>query len=243
MGQVIGILPARYQSTRFPGKMLYKIRGKSLIQHSYENAKKSSLDDVIVATDDLRIMDHVKEFGGKAIMTSVSCANGTERLAEAVSHHLHLQKADVIVNIQGDHPCISSQTIEAAVKVLLEGKEAVMSTAAALFEDPTEAISPHVVKCVFDRNHNALYFSRSLIPYLKNPTKNLYYHVGIYAYRPEFLLIYPTLQNTNLQLSEDLEQLKVLEYGYRIKVAIVQEKVLGVDIPEDIQKIEKFLCR
>jgi 3-deoxy-manno-octulosonate cytidylyltransferase (CMP-KDO synthetase) len=244
MGKIIGILPARYQSTRFPGKMLHNIQGKTLIQHSYENAKKASLDDIYVATDDIRIFDHVQEFGGKAIMTSVSCQNGTERLSEAVKSNLFLQKADVIINLQGDHPCILPGTIEAVVKVLQGDASAVMSTAVALFEDIKEALSPHLVKCVFDRNHSALYFSRSQIPYPKDVSKKLcYYHIGIYAYRPSFLTLYPTLQNTDLQLTEDLEQLKVLEYGYRVKIAIVQEHVLGVDIPEDVHKVEKFLCR
>ncbi len=244
MKKVFGVIPARFASTRFPGKMLAQIRGKSLIQRTYENASLCpSLDRLFVATDYERIADHVRSFGGNVIMTSPSCKNGTERLAESLENEPLLKESEILVNIQGDHPCIGKKTIEDVIQALKEDPESSLSTAVSPIDDPEEIFSSHVVKCVFDQKGRALYFSRSPIPYHKKSCMCYYYHVGIYAYRTSFLPIYVNLPNTPLQEKEDLEQLKALEHGYKIKIVVVNEKVLGVDIPEDICKIEDDLCR
>ncbi len=243
----IGIIPARYGSTRFPGKPLVLILGKTLLQRTYENAQQcKSLKLVVVATDDQRIYDHVMEFGGNVVMTSANCENGTDRLAEIVENYPHL-KSDFVVNIQGDEPCVDPETIDAVIEILHRDPQASMSTAAVLLETEEEALSPSIVKCTMDQQGNALYFSRNLIPSNKNGSycsQTIYYrHVGIYGYRSEFLKKYACLTKTPLQSTEDLEQLKALEHGYRIKVAIVKSSAIGVDLPEDIQKIEKILCK
>jgi 3-deoxy-manno-octulosonate cytidylyltransferase (CMP-KDO synthetase) len=248
LNKIIGIIPARYKSTRFPAKMLCKIGAKTLIQRTYENALRcSSLDLVIIATDHQEIFDHVKGFGGEVVMTSVSCPTGADRLAEAVQNNLFLQEASIIVNIQGDEPCLNPETIDKMVTLLKNSDEAVMATACVKLTSPEEALSPSIVKCVFDKEFNALYFSRALIPAghsLKMQAGKTYYrHMGVYAYRKDFLLQYPHLPSSPLQMAEDLEQLKVLENGYKIKVAVVDHFSIGVDHPEDIQKVEQWLCK
>lgn len=246
--QVIGIIPARFGSTRFPGKPLVDILGKSLIQRTYENAIQSAfLSEVIVATDDKRIYDHVIQFGGKAIMTPDSCPTGTDRLIYVVKKEERYNQTSIVINIQGDEPCLEPFVIDEVVKVLQKDSQAVMSTAIVKLDIKEEAFSPSVVKCVVDKDNNALYFSRSLIPGGKNggfrSDVNYYKHLGIYGYRREFLLRYAELPQTPLQLAEDLEQLKVLENGYRIKTAIVKSASIGVDTPEDIKKVEQLLCK
>lgn len=238
--KVIGIIPARYHSKRFEGKPLALIMGKTLIQRTFENAKKCShLDDLFIATDDDRIADHAQSFGAKVIMTSSNCQSGTERLVEALRNNADLQKADIIVNIQGDHPCISSGVIEKIIEKIANDPKASMSTAISPLTCMKTASSKHIVKCVFDRFDNALYFSRATIPH---GADSVFFHVGIYAYRKDFLYDYPNMQETRLDKYEDLEQLKVLENGYRIKVARVQEEVINVDVFEDIAKVEAYLC-
>ncbi len=246
MKKCIAIIPARYESTRFPGKPLAPILGKTLLQRTYENALRCKvLQEIVVATDDERIFAHVRGFGGNVIMTSVSCETGTDRLAEVYANHTALH-ADIIINLQGDEPCVSPETIEKLVNLLSLDPQASMATAAVILNSAEEALSPHIVKCTIDQNQNALYFSRSLIPANKTgrfcPQSRYYKHLGIYGYRSDFLLEYARLPKSPLQISEDLEQLKALEYGYRIKVAIVNDNSIGVDVPEDIQKIEKLLC-
>lgn len=243
--KVIGVIPARFKSSRLPGKPLVVISGKTLLQRTFESAKKcKDLDDVYVATDDEKIADHVRSFGGIAILTSEACKNGTTRIYEAFNKDKKLHVADIVVNIQGDHPCIEAQTISQVIEVLKCDEIATIATAVTLikYED---AISPNIVKCVFDCNYNALYFSRSLIPFRKtlNESNNFYYHVGLYAYKRSFLLNYDQLKGGVLQETEDLEQLQFLENGHRIKVAIVEDNPLGVDIFDDIEKVEKFLCK
>lgn len=243
----IGIIPARYGSLRFPGKPLAMIQGKTLLQRTYENvANHPSLAHVVVATDDIRIIEHVSQFGGRAVLTSTGCISGTDRLAEAYSCNQDLN-SDIIVNIQGDEPCLAEETIQKVIELLSSDESASMATAVTKITSEQEALNPSVVKCVFDKEGNALYFSRSLIPGNKSGTYNkdtaYYKHLGIYAYRPEFLLHYAKLDKTPLQHTEDLEQLKVLELGYRIKVAIVESDSFGVDTPEDIHNIEKILCK
>lgn len=242
--QVIGIIPARYQSSRFPGKPLALIHGTSLLQHTYTNAKKvKGIDHLVIATDDDRIFKHAKEFGAAVVMTSPDCPTGTDRLAEVVRTHTSFSSADIIVNIQGDEPVIDPLAIDAVIQKLVNDKEAVMATAVTLLKEE-EAFNPSVVKCVTDNKGRALYFSRNLIPGSKNgfnPSQSYYKHLGIYAYRRDFLLKYATLSPTALQLAEDLEQLKVLEHGYTIQVAHVKGASIGVDTPEDIQKVEHHI--
>ncbi len=244
----LAIIPARYGSKRFPGKMLSQILGKSLLQRTYENAKNSTyLDSIVIATDDQRIFDHAKDFGADVVMTSIDCLNGTERLAEAYREYFSQQQIDIIVNIQGDEPCLEASAIDAMIEVLIESKEAGMSTAIVKIESEEEATNPSIVKCVVDNSEYAIYFSRALIPSNQagsyNPNCTYFRHLGIYAYRPEFLLTYSALKTTPLQLAEDLEQLKALEQGYKIKVAIVESQSSGVDTPEDIKKVERLLCK
>lgn len=244
----LAIIPARYASSRFPGKPLALLAGKTLIQHTYERAKQCSLlTDIVVATDDRRILDHVVSFGGKAIMTEESCQNGTERAAEVYTKHylpkgIHL---DQIINLQGDEPCVTPDTIEAIVKSLKEDSKASMATAVALIKSEFEAHTPSIVKCVRNSNGDAIYFSRSLIPGSKGELcfngRTYYKHIGIYSFRPDFLMHYVSLPSTPLQLMEDLEQLKVIEHGFRIKTAVVEHASIGVDTPEDIAIVESYL--
>lgn len=245
---VIAIIPARYASSRFMGKPLAKIYGKTLIQRTYENAKYCRLlDELVVATDDERIYDHVKNFGGHVVMTPESCPTGSDRLAYVVQHDPRLQRAEVIVNVQGDEPCLNPDVLVALVEALRSDPSAVMSTVVVKLENQEEASHPSNVKCVLDLSGNVLYFSRSLIPGGKTEgyRENIpyYKHVGVYAYRPEFLLEYTKLAMTPLQIAEDLEQLKVLEHGYKIKAVVVNSVSIGVDTPEDIKKVEEVLCR
>lgn len=245
---VIAFIPARWASTRFPGKPLALISGKTLIQRTYENARRCTyLQKVIVATDDQSIYDHVAGFGGDVVMTFDSCTTGTDRIVEAVKHSPELQQADIILNIQGDEPCIDPEVIKSVIRCLEKDEKAVMSTAVSKLHLKEEAMSSSVVKCVMDQEQNALYFSRSLIPGNRSgdflPNEVYYKHIGIYGFRTAFLLQYAELKKTPLQLTEDLEQLKVLEHGYRIKAAVVEYESIGVDLPEDIKKIEKLLCK
>jgi len=246
--KVLGIIPARYASSRFPGKPLVRILGKSLLQRTFENASQTPrLDRLIVATDDIRIFDHVIDFGGEAVMTDEKCPTGTDRLAEVLKLHPHLTAAEAVVNIQGDEPCLDPAALSQAVDLLLNDPHASMVTMAAPIINEEDALNPSIVKCTLDQNHNALYFSRSLIPSNKrqayNPSTTYLRHLGFYAYRPDFLLQLQHLKPTPLQLEEDLEQLKVLEHGFRIKVALTTNASIGVDSPEDLEKLERWLCK
>lgn len=242
--QIAGIIPARYQSRRFPGKPLAPILGKSLIQRTYENAKKiDMISELYVATEDTRIFEHVEGFGGKAIYTPSDCLTGSDRVAEAAKNLSH---ADIIVNIQGDEPCLDPEAVNKAIKGLIEDQEAVVATAVTALEEQ-DACNPSVVKCVFDRDHRALYFSRSLIPGNKSGKWSAetpcFRHVGLYVFRRHFLLQYAELSATPLMLAEDLEQLKILEHGYKIHVVHIPGISLGVDLPHDIEKVENYLCQ
>ncbi len=245
--KVLGIIPARFASTRLPGKLLIPILGKTLLQRTFENACQATiLDQLLIATDDERIFDHVKQFGGQAIMTSVSCPTGTDRLAEVLQKNPECLKAEAVVNIQGDEPCLDPKAIEEAVNLLLQDPQADMATLITPLQSEEEALNSSIVKCVKDQKNNALYFSRALIPSNKQHQFNsqgpYYRHVGLYVYRPTFLLHYQTLPPTPLQLEEDLEQLKALEHGYRIKVAMTDKVSIGVDTNEDLNKIERWIC-
>jgi len=233
---VIGIIPARYQSSRLPGKPLVDICGKPMIQWVYENAARSAtLDDLVVATDDRRIVQAVEAFGGKSVMTSPDHTNGTDRAAE-VARGLDVR---VVVNIQGDEPFVHPGMIDEIVNPLLADPSLPMCTSMHEVTDDADFANPGVVKTVVDLTGNALYFSRSLIPYPR--TRNghhVYEHIGLYAYTREFLLTYSRLPPTPLERLESLEQLRALEHGYRIRVVETRQDYipLSVDTPEDLDK-------
>ncbi|XAR56550.1 3-deoxy-manno-octulosonate cytidylyltransferase [Bertholletia excelsa] len=238
--RVVGIIPARFASSRFPGKPLVQILGKPMIQRTWERAKlATTLDHVVVATDDQKIAECCRGFGAEVIMTSESCRNGTERCNEALQK---LEKEyDVVVNIQGDEPLIEPEVIDGIVKALQAAPDAVFSTAVTSLK-PEDAFDTNRVKCIVDNRGYAIYFSRGLIPFNKsgkvNPMFPYMLHLGIQSYDTKFLRLYPDLPPTPLQLEEDLEQLKVLENGYKMKVIKVDHEAHGVDAAEDVEKIE-----
>ncbi len=243
---IIAVIPARYGSTRFPGKSLALIRDKTMIQRVYERTTQSRLvQRVIVATDDERILTAVKTFGGEAVMTSPDHATGTDRIAEVVSK----MDCDLVVNVQGDEPLIHPEMIDQTIKPLAADPSIPMGTVCRRIEDRKEAFDPNVVKVVFDRNGFALYFSRAPIPWDRDRwagedslgklplSAPLYKHIGLYVYRRKFLLSYAALPATALEGIEKLEQLRVLESGHRIKTVITLHESFGVDIPGDLGKI------
>ncbi|XP_041026085.1 3-deoxy-manno-octulosonate cytidylyltransferase, mitochondrial-like [Juglans microcarpa x Juglans regia] len=241
--QVIGIIPARFASSRFQGKPLVPILGKPMIQRTWERAKlATTLNKLVVATDDERIAEICQGFGADVIMTSESCQNGTERCNEALQYLR--KKFDIVVNIQGDEPLLEPEIIDGVVKALQASPDALFSTAVTSLK-PEHASDPNRVKCVVDAHGYAIYFSRGLIPYNKSGNVNPQYpyllHLGIQSYDAQFLKIYPELPPTPLQLEEDLEQLKVLENGYKMKVIKVDHDAHGVDTPEDVKKIESLM--
>ncbi len=240
MRKTLGVIPARYGSTRFPGKPLALLAGKPMIEHVYEACLKSStLDLVVVATDDPRIEAVVKDFNGNVVMTSTDHATGTDRLVEAVSHY---PDYDIIVNIQGDEPGIEPELIDGVAGLLLENDTLNMSTGARPFHGDEDPADPNRVKVVCAANGNALYFSRSLIPYDRDeihPTRFL--HLGIYGFTRSFLLGYNNLPESRLEKAESLEQLRALESGYSIAVHTVKDSLPGVDTPEDLERMEKYL--
>lgn len=237
------VIPARFASTRFPGKMLATIFNKSLIQHTYENAKKSKrIADVLIATDDQKILEHAISFGAEAILTPANCPNGTDRVYHALKSFEKASQDAIIINVQGDEPLLNPEAIDKLCTTLESDSKIQMATLVTPLHNKEELHNPSVVKCVFDKNFNALYFSRSAIPFNRHEGQ-VYQHVGVYAFRRPFLEIYNQLPESPLQKAEDLEQLKVLEHGYDIKVVVENSQSVGVDTPEDIQKVEQLLCR
>jgi 3-deoxy-manno-octulosonate cytidylyltransferase (CMP-KDO synthetase) len=234
--RVIGVIPARYASTRLPGKPLVDIMGKPMIQHVYENAARSkTLEQLIVATDDERIMAAVAAFGGRAVLTSRDHSTGTDRVAEVVRG----LDVEVVVNIQGDEPFVHPGMIDEVVQPLLDDPALPMCTSMHAITDAADHSNPNVVKVVFDLAGNALYFSRSLVPYpRKSEGHRAFEHVGMYAYRKGFLLKYAGLPQTPLEKLESLEQLRVLEHGYRLRVVETRQDYipLSVDTPEDLER-------
>lgn len=235
------IIPARYGSTRLPGKPLLNRTGKPLIQHVVEAAAKlqAGIDAIVVATDDNRIADAVTAFGGQAVMTSADCRTGTDRLAEAAAK-LHLADDDIVVNVQGDEPEMPPENIAALLEVL-KRTEAPMATLATPLPS-SQASNPNKVKVVIDRNGRALYFSRSVIPFDRDAAGRTSYllHLGIYAYRAGFLRQFAAMPATPAEESEKLEQLRALENGFAIAAAVVQHAGAGIDTPEDY---EQFVAR
>ena len=236
----IGIIPARYGSTRFEGKVLKDLCGKPVIQHVYERAKKAKLlDDLIIAADDDRIIKTVEGFGGKVVFTSKSHSTGTDRLTEVVN----AMDVRVIVNIQGDEPLINPLIIDDLVRAMQDYPQIAMATVVKKSYSMDEFKSPDVVKAIINDENFALYFSRSPIPTLLKPDKeNFFYkHIGIYAYNKDFLFTFKKLPASYLETHERLEQLRALEQGYRIKVIETKFETVGVDTPEDLALAKQIL--
>lgn len=237
----IGIIPARYQSSRFPGKPLVNIKGKPMIQWVYENAQKV-LDRVFVATDDERIFNAVKAFGGEVVSTLSTHQSGTDRCAEAAGKIAEEYDFDVVINIQGDEPFIKPEQVE-SIKSCFDDREVEIATLVKKIENGEELFNPNRPKVVIDRKHNALYFSRSPIPFNRNEEdkanwhleNKCWAHIGMYAFRYETLCDLTKLGQTPLELAECLEQLRWLESGYKIRTAETTVQTIGIDTPEDLE--------
>lgn len=241
--KALGIIPARYASTRLPAKPLQLLGGKPLIQRVYENAARArSLSRLIVATDDQRILEVVRGFGGEAVLTPENLPSGTDRCAYVAQQYQY----PIIANIQGDEPFLDPALIDAAVEVLEKEPQTVLVTAARRRITPEELTNPNVVKVLVNRHGQALYFSRQNIPYLRDPLTNsephpALVHLGLYVYRREFLLQFTALPVTALERWEKLEQLRALEHGYPIRVIATDQSSLGIDTWEDLQQAQKIL--
>lgn len=246
MMKAIGVIPARWGSTRFEGKVIANLLGKPVVQHVWENAKKAkTLDDLVIACDDERIMKVVKEFGGKAIFTSPNQPSGTDRLAEVVNPI----DVEIAVNIQGDEPLVKPIMIDNLVMALQDEKAAQMATVMKKIDDEEELTNSNVVKVIVDKNGYAIYFSRYAIPYNRTgeadeKKRPVYYkHIGIYAFTKDFLFTFRNLPHSALENAEKLEQLRVIENGYKIKVVETKFDTVGVDTHEDLKRVEELLLR
>ncbi len=254
--KISAVIPARYGSTRLEGKPLADILGKPMIQYVYEGVRQSKwIDEVIIATDDQRIEEAVRSFGGKAVMTSPTHFTGTDRVAEVAKK----LKSEIIVNVQGDEPLIKGNVIDKAIRPLVVDETIQMSTLMTRIEEVKDWLNPHIVKVVVDQKNFALYFSRSPIPFPRelqigrlesNPfgtsrplPKRVFKHIGVYVFRRKFLLHFSKMKPTPLEKLEKLEQLRALENGYRIKVNLVDYEPLSVDTPEDLQRVILYFSR
>jgi 3-deoxy-manno-octulosonate cytidylyltransferase (CMP-KDO synthetase) len=240
--KVVVVIPARYGSTRLPGKPLVLLAGKTMIQRVYQRAKLAQrADQVIVATDDERVVKAVEEFGGEARMTRRDHRTGTERVAEVAAH----VEGDVFVNVQGDEPLVDPAAVDSAIGALLEEPQASISTVATPIKVPADIMDPHVVKTVLDFDGNALYFSRAPIPWVRDTASKVQVrhlkHLGLYVFQRDALLEYPTLPQGELERIEQLEQLRWMENGWKIRVAEVEHDAVSVDVPEDVARVEKLL--
>lgn len=242
----IGVIPARYASTRFEGKVLADLGGKPVIQHVYERAKEANLlDDLIVACDDEKVKEAVVKFGGKAILTSPDQPTGTDRLTEVVNP----LDVKVVVNIQGDEPFVQPSMINSIVLELLNNPKAGMATIIKRIEDEKELYDPNVVKVVIDKDGYALYFSRNFIPFVRERDASkpileavaFYKHIGLYGYTKDFLFTFKNLPKSKLEETEELEQLRALEHGYKIKTIITKFDTVGIDTPEDLERAKALL--
>lgn len=240
--EVVIVIPARYGATRLPGKPLVSLAGKPMIQRVFERAKLAErASRVIVATDDERIVQAVRGFGGEARMTRPDHRTGTERVAEVAAH----EKGDVFVNVQGDEPLLDPTAVDTAVDALLEEPAAAIATVATPIRTPAEIMDPNVVKTVLDFESNGLYFSRAPIPWVRDRESKIQVrhlkHLGLYVFQRDALLEYPTLPQGELERIEQLEQLRWLENGWKIRVAEVEHDAVSVDVPEDVTRVEKLL--
>ncbi len=238
MSKIVGVIPARYGSTRFPGKPLAVLEGKSMIRRVYEQSYYAKyLDDVIVATDDKRILEEVWKFGGKAVLTSKKHKSGTDRIIEAIKGF----NCSIVVNIQGDEPFIKPEVIDSAVEPLIKNPKINVATLAVRLKENIE--DTNKVKVVIDNNNFALYFSRSVIPNNSRATgKTLFYkHLGLYVYRKSFLLKFAKEKQSPLEISEKLEQLRMLSMGEKIKVVITKEDSISIDTLQDFKMAKSYL--
>ena len=236
MKKTVIVIPARYSSTRLPGKPLLIVKNKPIIQYVYEAALKvKGADSVIVATDDERIMNAVKNFGGMAELTSPDCKSGSDRISEIANRH---SEFEYIINLQGDEPQITPEVVESVIDAL-KNDDIDISTPVRKITDKEQINNPNCVKCVFDNNFNALYFSRCPIPYERNKDKSSYYaHIGIYGYKRDSLIKMTRLNQTNLEIQESLEQLRALQNGMKIKVVITDLNPVGIDTIEDYENFK-----
>jgi 3-deoxy-manno-octulosonate cytidylyltransferase (CMP-KDO synthetase) len=257
----LGVIPARFASSRFPGKVLAQISSKTMLQHVYERASQARyLTSTLIATDDQRVYEVAKNFGARVRMTRPDHPSGTDRVAEAAS----AENAEIVVNIQGDEPLIDPEAIDAAILPVVHESSLVMATLKKRIEDLREIDDPNVVKVITDRNGDALYFSRCPIPYcsgqrrvgfsprgtsvplaaprgVKLAPRDHYKHIGLYVYRRDFLMQYPALPIGPLEQAERLEQLRALENGYHIRVVETDYESVGVDTPEDLERVTEWL--
>src|SRR5262245_23267643 len=242
--KVVVVIPARYASARLPGKPLVSLAGKPMIQRVYERAKLAKrVDRVIVATDDERILKAVEGFGGEARMTRADHRTGTERIAEVAAH----TEGEVFVNVQGDEPLLDPVAVDTAVNSLLEEPAAAIATVAVLIRTPAAIMDANVVKTVLDFEDNAIYFSRAPIPWVRDSAAKTHArhlkHLGLYVFQREALLEYPTLPQGELERIEQLEQLRWMENGWKIRVTEVEHDAVSVDVPEDVKRVEELLAR
>ncbi|MBR5305234.1 MAG: 3-deoxy-manno-octulosonate cytidylyltransferase [Candidatus Gastranaerophilales bacterium] len=239
MKKIAIVIPARYGSSRLPAKPLLEVNNKTIIQYVYEAACKSKLaSDVIVATDDMRIYQAVINFGGKCEMTNPNHQCGSDRISEVANRHDY----EYILNLQGDEPQITPEVIDLAIKALIEDEEADISTLVREIIDEEQINNPNCVKCVFDKNYNALYFSRCPIPFARNKGEAPYYaHIGIYGYKKESLIKMTQMPQSYLEKQESLEQLRALQNGMKIKVAVTDLNPTGIDTIEDYEKFKKIM--
>lgn len=241
MKRVVAVIPARYASSRFPGKPLAKIHDKPMIQWVYERVKGvDGINDVYVATDDERIFDTVECFGGKVIMTSKDHKSGTDRISEAISKID--DDIDIVLNIQGDEPMIKKEMISQLISAF-EDESVNMATLKKRLYDEDDINNPNIAKVITDVNNDAIYFSRSTIPYNRDGHNDIKYfkHIGVYGYKKDFLYKFANLKKSILEKLEQLEQLRVIENGYKIRVVETKHESIGVDLPEHIEKVESLL--
>ncbi len=242
--RTIGIIPARFASTRFPAKVLAQIGGKPMIEHVWLRAQEcKNLDDVLIACDHKDVFKVAERFGAKVFLTDSNHPSGTDRIAQAVGE----LEFELVVNIQGDEPFIDPKTVDSLVDLLKNDSQCQMGTVIKEIQDESDFHNPNIVKCVIDSQGYALYFSRAAIPYNRNNSKpaglKQYKHLGLYAYRKNFLLQYKDWPKSILESTEQLEQLRVLEKGYRIKTVVTQSESIAVDTPEDLIKAEQWFER
>ena len=243
--KIIVVIPARYGSSRFAGKVLARETGKYLVQHTYERALcAKTVDQALIATDDQRVMDACREFGGECVMTSITHQSGTDRIAEAVAG----VGVDIIINLQADEPEIDADYIDRVAGLLIDNLDAAMATLLAPFESAEDVTNPNIVKCIAEKGGKAIYFSRSVIPYDRQAGGvgdiSIYKrHLGIYAYRKDFLMKYTSLEPSFLEQTEKLEQLRAIENGYTILTGIVERAWDGIDTQEQYQSFVKRMAK
>lgn len=239
--KILGVIPSRYAFTRFEGKPLKDINGHVMIEWVYKRAKEANLDELVVATDDKRIYDEVLNFGGKAVMTSVKHENGTQRIIEVINIEEY-KKYDFVINIQGDEPLIDIKSINLLANNYRAEKSEIVTLKKEL-HDMKDVENPNIVKVITDFNDNAIYFSRSVIPYDrdKKVVPKYFKHIGIYGYTTKFLNELNNLKDGILEKIESLEQLRFIENGYKIKVLKTDSNVIGVDTQEDLENVIKYI--